>query len=112
MPIYLDRCTVCGAEKEEIRSIHAAPPIHCGQLTVRVPQPAGCAFITAGGNWYNRTPAAGRVYKAGGRAKPKTIGKGHGLGGRRKNPSFKTMRKAGNEGAPSVVASLQPKSKP
>lgn len=55
----------------------------------KLPQVAGSAFVTRAGNWYNRTAATGMVYQGGGRPKPKVIGKGHGVGGRRPNPSVK-----------------------
>lgn len=89
MPIYLERCTVCEHEAEDIRSVSAPAPEHCGAPMVKVPQAAGSAFITKGGNWFHHAPSSGSVWKGGGRPKPKTISRGHGLGGRRKPPSIR-----------------------
>lgn len=88
MPIYVHRCE-CGHEQEDFLSISAPAPEHCGKAMEKAPQLAGSAFITKGGNWGPvRACATGPVWKGGGRPKPKTIGKGHGVGGRRKNPTI------------------------
>ena len=89
MPIYTDVCKVCGLEAEDIRSLSAPTPEHCGAPMGKLPSVAGMAFKTKGGNLYNWTPATGRVFKGGGKAKAKTIRRGDGLGGRRKAPSIR-----------------------
>lgn len=96
IPIYRDHCIKCGHEAEDIRSVSAPAPLHCGEPMQKVPQAAGSAFVTKAGNWYRRTAASGTVWKGGGRPKPKVIGKGHGLGGRRPPPSIKRAIAEGN----------------
>jgi hypothetical protein len=90
MPIYVDRCEACGNEAEDIRSLSAPAPEHCGQPTVRVPQPAGMAYLSKNGVWFGHS-MPGKKWVGAGRPKPKTIGKGHGLGGRRPNPSIRNQ---------------------
>lgn len=89
MPIYVDHCAMCGIEQEDIRSLSAAAPLHCGEPMRKTPQAAGSAFVTRGGNWFKHTPAAGSAWKGGGRPRPKVISRGAGLGGRRKPPSIR-----------------------
>jgi predicted nucleic acid-binding Zn ribbon protein len=89
MPIYVHGCEECGKEREDFLSISAPPPDCCGKPMAKRLQPCGMAFLTKNGNWFNRTAAAGKVYKGGGRPKPRSIGKGHGVGGRRPPPSIR-----------------------
>ena len=89
MPIFEFQCA-CGHQQEDYLSSSAPPPEHCGKAMQKLPSVAGSAFVTKGGNWYRRTAAQGPVWKGGGRPKPKSIGRGHGLGGRRPPPSIRS----------------------
>lgn len=90
MPIYVHRCPICGVEREDFMSI-AAPPQHCAGCGVdmeKAPQPAGMAFRSPNtGAWFGHR-SQHQAWNGGGRPKPKTIGKGHGVGGHRKNPTI------------------------
>ena len=101
MPIYSFRCNACDAERDEYRSLSdrdLPADCPCGGTMRQVPAVCGMAFITKGGNWMSITPATGHVTK--GNRRPRTIGNGHGLGGRRKNP---TLRKT-DDGRVAVIA--------
>jgi predicted nucleic acid-binding Zn ribbon protein len=89
MPIYVHGCGTCGKEREDFLSISDPPPACCGAPMKKLLQACGMAFVTKSGNWFNRTAAAGPVYTGGGRPKPRTIGNGHGIGGRRPKPSIR-----------------------
>lgn len=95
MPIYVDFCGKCEREAEDIRSISAPAPECCGEPMRKLPALASMNFRTANGNTYNWNGGVGRIYQHGGRPKPKTIGTGHGVGGRRKNPSIRKAIEAG-----------------
>jgi len=93
-PVYEYLCDSCGKKLEDYRPVRecdAQGPVCCGAPSRRILSLAGMALLTKGGNWSHVTPAAGMVTK--GNRKPKTIGRGHGLGGRRPPP---TIRKEGN----------------
>lgn len=90
MPIYCHRCITCEAEQEDFMSLSAPAPEHCGQPMAKVPQPAGMALLTRNGNWTGHS-MPGKQWVGGGRPRPKTIGRGHGLGGKRKNPTMKKV---------------------
>jgi len=85
MPLYEDLCTACGHLQEEIRRVSDPAPTHCGQPMERQLGTAMLGHRTRGGN--DIYSAATSTTTKGNR-KPKTIGRGHGLGGRRKNPSM------------------------
>jgi putative FmdB family regulatory protein len=93
MPLYSFTCDVCGQKEDDLRPVHRRnEPIycHCGnrmerQLTV----PSAVAIVTAGGNLIHSVTTSS-TWK--GNRRPKTIGRGHGLGGRRPPPTMaKTM---------------------
>jgi predicted nucleic acid-binding Zn ribbon protein len=89
VPIFVFACAKdCGEERETIQSGSAPAPEHCGAPMKKIPQLAGSAFVTKGGNWFHRSTTTGPVYKGGGHAKPKVIGVGHGVGGKRRNPTM------------------------
>lgn len=106
MPIYQDACAKCGREQEDIRSMSAPAPECCGEPMAKVPARASMAFVTRGGNLYNWNGGVGRIYQHGGKPKPTVIGKGHGVGGRRPNPSIRKALAAG-----AVVHGTAPKEK-
>lgn len=84
MPIYEDLCSKCGHSQEEIRSVTAPQPEHCGQPMVRQLGTFVQCHNTRGGNWMHH--AVNRSLK--GNKKRKTISRGNGLGGRRKPPTM------------------------
>lgn len=90
MPIYVYRCEKCETKQEGFFNLSEPVPNHCEQPMVKLLQPALIAFQTAGGNMYRHSVRDPKWVGAG-RPKPKVIGKKHGLGGRRKNP---TMQRA------------------
>jgi hypothetical protein len=95
MPIYVDFCETCEREQEDIRSISAPAPECCGAPMRKLPARAAMAFVTKGGNVYNWNGGVGRIYQHGGKPKPRVIGTGHGVGGRRPNPSIRRAVAAG-----------------
>lgn len=87
MPIYVFECGKCGHSEEGFYSSTAvARPQHCKTAMHKVPSIVGSAFITKGGNWFKFNGASGPMLK--GNRKPKVIGTGHGLGGRKPKPSL------------------------
>lgn len=101
MPIYVHRCSVegCSHQQEDFMSLNAPPPEHCGAPMVKVLQPSLFAYQTRNGNLYNFS-VRDKKWVGGGRPKPKVIGRGHGMGGRRKPP---TMERAVEIAGGSVV---------
>jgi putative FmdB family regulatory protein len=89
MPIFEFQCEKCGAQTEEIfTTTGVSTPAHCGTKMKKIPSIVGNAMVTKGGNWFRFNGAHGPVEK--GNNKPKTVGKGHGVGGSRPHlrPTF------------------------
>lgn len=88
-PLYEDRCTSCGHTQEELRSASAPQPEHCGQPMQRV----FGFFVTATTTRNGKLVFGVQNSRWKGNRKPKTIGRGHGLGGKRKPPTMAKMVK-------------------
>lgn len=87
MPIYEYLCEACGEQTEEIfTSVKVVTPTHCDQPMKRLVSGASFAFKTRGGNLIGFSGSHGPVSK--GNKRPKEIGRGHGVGGRRKPPTL------------------------
>jgi hypothetical protein len=96
MPLYVHGCEACGKEREDFMSLSAPAPECCGAPMKKQPQPAGMAYLSKNGVWLGHS-MPGKQWIGGGRPKPKTIGKGHGLGGRRPPPSVRKAIADGNQ---------------
>lgn len=84
MPLYEDRCDACGHTQEELRSATAPDPEHCGKPMSRLFGSFSVAHTSRNGKLIFGVQNS----KWKGNRKPKTIGRGHGLGGRRKPPTM------------------------
>lgn len=86
MPIYEYQCTKCGEKTEEIiTTSNVAAPVHCGEVMQRLASASSFAFRTKGGNLVGFSGSHG---SAKGNKRPREIGRGHGVGGRRKPPTM------------------------
>jgi hypothetical protein len=90
VPLYTLYCPSCRASRDEVRPVaerNMPTPCTCGADMQRQPELIGViAHNTKGGHLMHST-TTGSTWK--GNRKPKTIGKGHGLGGR---PGYKPPR--------------------
>lgn len=89
MPIYGFKCPDCSSSRDVVCSVAERDGLRscqsCGAPMQRMPGASAMNFRTLGGNTYRWTlpGETHNNYK-----KPKSIGRGHGVGGRRKNPTI------------------------